>query len=180
MPILITTSRTRPRDSPSGPNTAIPASRAAYTLFTDAMTTKSRSLRVANDDRPGYRPRRTCLSVPGSNLTMIEKAKGLPADEVFLDLEDAVAPDAKAQARTQVAAALADPDAQPMTDEELDSLVPYKVYLRGRPKLANKKQLVSVRYSPEVLQWFRATGPGWQARMDEALKAHIARKPKLD
>ena len=40
---------------------------------------------------------------------MIEKAKGLPADEVFLDLEDAVAPDAKAEARTQVAAALAEP-----------------------------------------------------------------------
>jgi len=49
------------------------------------------------------------LSVPGSNLKMIEKAKGLLADEVFLDLEDAVAPDAKAQARTQVAAALAGP-----------------------------------------------------------------------
>ena len=58
-------------------------------------------------DRPAYRPRRTCLSVPGSNPRMIEKAKGLPADEVFLDLEDAVAPDAKATARTQVAAALA-------------------------------------------------------------------------
>jgi citrate lyase subunit beta/citryl-CoA lyase len=40
---------------------------------------------------------------------MIEKAKGLPADEVFLDLEDAVAPDAKEQARTAVAAALAEP-----------------------------------------------------------------------
>jgi citrate lyase subunit beta/citryl-CoA lyase len=40
---------------------------------------------------------------------MIDKAKGLPADEVFLDLEDAVAPDAKAQARTQVAAVLAEP-----------------------------------------------------------------------
>lgn len=58
-------------------------------------------------DRPAYRPRRTCLSVPGSNPRMIEKAKGLPADEIFLDLEDAVAPDAKATARTQVAAALA-------------------------------------------------------------------------
>ncbi|WP_142253877.1 CoA ester lyase [Mycobacterium sp. NS-7484] len=53
-----------------------------------------------------YRPRRTCLSVPGSSLKMIEKAKCLPADEVFLDLEDAVAPEAKASARTQVAAAL--------------------------------------------------------------------------
>jgi citrate lyase subunit beta/citryl-CoA lyase len=40
---------------------------------------------------------------------MIEKAKGLPADEVFLDLEDAVAPDAKAEARSAVAAALAEP-----------------------------------------------------------------------
>jgi citrate lyase subunit beta/citryl-CoA lyase len=40
---------------------------------------------------------------------MIDKAKGLPADEVFLDLEDAVAPDAKAAARTRVAAALAEP-----------------------------------------------------------------------
>jgi citrate lyase subunit beta/citryl-CoA lyase len=40
---------------------------------------------------------------------MIEKAKGLPADEVFLDLEDAVAPDAKAEARARVAAALAEP-----------------------------------------------------------------------
>ncbi|ANI41360.1 citrate (pro-3S)-lyase [Mycolicibacterium vaccae 95051] len=40
---------------------------------------------------------------------MIQKAKSLPADQVFLDLEDAVAPDAKAQAREQVAAALAEP-----------------------------------------------------------------------
>ncbi|PQM48621.1 (3S)-malyl-CoA thioesterase [Mycobacterium talmoniae] len=56
-----------------------------------------------------YRPRRTCLSVPGSSQKMIDKAKSLPADEVFLDLEDAVAPDAKPAARTRVAAALAAP-----------------------------------------------------------------------
>ncbi|MDN4521017.1 MULTISPECIES: HpcH/HpaI aldolase/citrate lyase family protein [Mycolicibacterium] len=56
-----------------------------------------------------YRPRRTCLSVPGSSAKMIQKAKTLPADEVFLDLEDAVAPGAKEQARGQVAAALAEP-----------------------------------------------------------------------
>lgn len=56
-----------------------------------------------------YRPRRTCLSVPGSSQKMIDKAKALPADEVFLDLEDAVAPEAKGPARTRVAAALAEP-----------------------------------------------------------------------
>jgi len=47
--------------------------------------------------------------VPGSNAKMIQKAKTLPADEVFLDLEDAVAPEAKTEARAQVAAALGEP-----------------------------------------------------------------------
>lgn len=58
---------------------------------------------------PAYRPRRSCLSVPGSSRKMIDKAKSLPADEVFLDLEDAVAANAKAAARAAVAAALAEP-----------------------------------------------------------------------
>ncbi|MFC9786221.1 HpcH/HpaI aldolase/citrate lyase family protein [Rhodococcus sp. NPDC127528] len=52
------------------------------------------------------RPRRSVLAVPGSSRKMIDKAKGLPADEVFLDLEDAVAPIAKAQARTEIVEAL--------------------------------------------------------------------------
>lgn len=56
-----------------------------------------------------FRPRRTCLSVPGSNDKMIAKAKALPADQVFLDLEDAVAADAKVAARARVSAALAEP-----------------------------------------------------------------------
>ena len=56
-----------------------------------------------------YRPRRTCLSGPGSSDKMIAKAKTLPADQVFLDLEDAVAADAKATARTRVAQALCEP-----------------------------------------------------------------------
>jgi uncharacterized protein (DUF4415 family) len=34
--------------------------------------------------------------------------------------------------------------------------------------------LVSIRYSPEVLEYFKAAGPGWQVRMDEALKEHVA------
>ncbi|MBF6411931.1 HpcH/HpaI aldolase/citrate lyase family protein [Nocardia cyriacigeorgica] len=54
------------------------------------------------------KPRRSVLAVPGSNPKMIEKAKGLPVDEVFLDLEDAVAPPAKAAARANIIAALND------------------------------------------------------------------------
>jgi citrate lyase subunit beta/citryl-CoA lyase len=53
-----------------------------------------------------YRSRRSCLAVPGSSLKMLEKARGLPADQVFLDLEDAVAPLAKPDARKNVIAAL--------------------------------------------------------------------------
>ncbi|RVW02782.1 HpcH/HpaI aldolase/citrate lyase family protein [Rhodococcus xishaensis] len=52
------------------------------------------------------RPRRSVLAVPGSSRKMIDKAKGLPADEIFLDLEDAVAPIAKAEARERVVDAL--------------------------------------------------------------------------
>ena len=48
------------------------------------------------------RPRRSVLYMPGSNARAIEKARELPVDGVILDLEDAVAPEAKEQARAQV------------------------------------------------------------------------------
>jgi citrate lyase subunit beta / citryl-CoA lyase len=60
-------------------------------------------------DRP-YRSRRSCLAVPGSSEKMLGKAQGLNADQVFLDLEDSVAPDVKADAREQVASALKEGD----------------------------------------------------------------------
>jgi citrate lyase subunit beta/citryl-CoA lyase len=53
------------------------------------------------------RPRRSVLYMPGSNARALEKARGLPADGLILDLEDAVAPDQKATARQQVVAAIA-------------------------------------------------------------------------
>src|SRR4051794_22183221 len=49
-----------------------------------------------------FRPRRSVLYMPGSNARAIEKARTLPVDAVILDLEDSVAPDAKAAARQQV------------------------------------------------------------------------------
>jgi len=51
------------------------------------------------------RPRRSVLYMPGSNARALEKAKTLPADALIFDLEDAVAPDAKAEARARVCAA---------------------------------------------------------------------------
>ncbi len=53
------------------------------------------------------RPRRSVLYMPGSNERALEKAKTIPADALILDLEDAVAPDAKIVAREKVCAAVA-------------------------------------------------------------------------
>jgi uncharacterized protein (DUF4415 family) len=76
-----------------------------------------------------------------------------------------------------VAAAKADPDAQPLTARQLKAMVPLRA-LRGRPKSPNPKQLVSVRYSPEVLEYFKATGEGWQTRMDGVLRQYVSRRSR--
>ena len=54
------------------------------------------------------RPRRSVLFMPGSNARAIEKARTLPCDGIVIDLEDAVAPDAKETARRQVVEAVKD------------------------------------------------------------------------
>ena len=53
-----------------------------------------------------FQPRRSVLYMPGANQRATKKAKDLDCDVVVFDLEDAVAPDAKAQAREQVATAV--------------------------------------------------------------------------
>ena len=58
-------------------------------------------------DDDSLRPRRSVLYMPGANERALEKAAGLPADALILDLEDAVAPDAKPQARDRVCEAAA-------------------------------------------------------------------------
>ena len=55
-----------------------------------------------------FRPRRSCLYVPGANARALQKAKSLPADAFILDLEDAVAPEAKADARDAIHDAVGD------------------------------------------------------------------------
>jgi uncharacterized protein (DUF4415 family) len=81
--------------------------------------------------------------------------------------------------REITAAANADPDALPLTPAQLEAMVPMGT-LRGRPRLATPKQLVSIRYSPEVLAYFRATGDGWQSRMDSVLRAYVARRSRMN
>jgi uncharacterized protein (DUF4415 family) len=76
-----------------------------------------------------------------------------------------------------VATAKTDPDALPLTTKQLKEMVPIQA-VRGRPKSANKKLLVSVRYSPEVVSYFKSTGDGWQSRMDSILLKYVAKQSR--
>jgi len=69
------------------------------------------------------------------------------------------------------AAALSDPDALPLTDEQWES-VRHTVRL-GRPKAAVTKQPVKLRLDPDVLAALREAGGGWQTRINEMLRASL-------
>lgn len=78
-------------------------------------------------------------------------------------------------------AALADPDALPLDDEFLARMQPastadaadIKRRVRGRPRVQNPKHLVSLRLDPEIVDRFRATGSGWQSRINEVLRQNL-------
>ncbi|MBK5912742.1 BrnA antitoxin family protein [Rhodocyclus purpureus] len=72
---------------------------------------------------------------------------------------------------------LIDDDNPEWTAEDLKRAVPFsqlpeslQTKLRGRPKAAVTKERITIRLSPEVVERFRASGNGWQTRMDAALK----------
>jgi citrate lyase subunit beta/citryl-CoA lyase len=118
------------------------------------------------------RPRRSVLYMPGSNARALEKARDLPADCVILDLEDAVAPDAKAQARGLINKALKSGfgDREVMVRingldtrwwvEDLDSIVGARPDAILVPKISNPNQLqdlaariVDMGTDPHIRVW---------------------------
>ncbi|MCE9549750.1 MAG: BrnA antitoxin family protein [Betaproteobacteria bacterium] len=64
------------------------------------------------------------------------------------------------------AAALTDPDNLPLTDAELKQFKRG----RGRPMGSGKKEQVTLRLDAEILEQFKATGNGWQTRINDALR----------
>jgi len=69
----------------------------------------------------------------------------------------------------------ADPDTYELTDEEFKRLRPM-----GRPKAEITKERITIRLSPEVVETFRATGKGWQSRMDKALREYLRNHSQSD
>lgn len=70
-------------------------------------------------------------------------------------------------------------DAPELTDEFFETATVYdgaRVVRRGRPKAASPKAQVTLRLDAEVLDGLRATGPGWQSRVNSALKQWLAGK----
>ena len=64
-------------------------------------------------------------------------------------------------------------DAPELSDaffEAADEYVGDKLVRRGRPKASQTKQALTVRYDVDVIEAFKATGPGWQTRMNAALR----------
>jgi uncharacterized protein (DUF4415 family) len=68
------------------------------------------------------------------------------------------------------AAAMSDPDALPLTDEEWAKVRPM-ARRRGRPLGSGSKVQVTLRIDAEVVTKFKADGSGWQTRMSDALKS---------
>ena len=67
---------------------------------------------------------------------------------------------------------------RPLSREEMQKGVEAYRKKRGRPISVARKEQVSVRYSPEVLSYFRSTGDGWQTRMDAALQLLVKKHPE--
>jgi uncharacterized protein (DUF4415 family) len=69
------------------------------------------------------------------------------------------------------AAANADPDAVPLTDAEWETVKP--LVRRGRPLGSGTKAQVTLRLDVDVLEKFKASGDGWQTRINDALKSWV-------
>lgn len=67
------------------------------------------------------------------------------------------------------AAAPSDPDAQPLTDKQLKGMRPM-----GRPRLVRPKATLRMLIDVDVLEAFKATGPGWQTRINAVLRGTVA------
>ena len=70
-----------------------------------------------------------------------------------------------------------DEDDRPLSDEEAQVVLANMRKQRGRPVGSGNKEQVAIRFDNEVLSAFRSAGPGWQTRMNDALKDWLRTHP---
>lgn len=67
----------------------------------------------------------------------------------------------------------ADPDAPEWTDDM------FRRAVRGKQKTPTKKQ-ITVRFDPDIIEWFQSQGTGYQSRMNDALRQHISKETRTN
>jgi len=112
----------------------------------------------------------------GARSSFVRDASGQILSKTPATLTDAE----EAEIQRQIAA---DPDDAEVTDEQATQRMTFGEAFpdlaesikrsRGRPAMDNPKQPISLRLSPDVIKAYKATGKGWQARMDEALRKSL-------
>ncbi len=104
------------------------------------------------------------VEAASTEATPEELAQARPFAEVFPELA----------AKMRQAASLAQEKAQPIPDDlrakYAEELAPRK---RGRPATGKAREQISIRLDPEVIEGFKASGPGWQGRMNDALRREL-------
>ena len=72
----------------------------------------------------------------------------------------------------------ADPDTRELTAGDFAQMRPFSEVKRGRPKSDVHKTPVTVRLDPEIVDYFRGTGDGWQTRLNEALAEYVQKQKR--
>ena len=106
---------------------------------------------------------------------MSDKSNAAEFRQRLLDSLELITEEEEAAIQAGIAA---DPDARELTEEDFARMRPHAEFMeefrrRGRPKQAAVKKPVTVRLDTDVLDAWRATGPGWQSRMNDALRKAV-------
>jgi citrate lyase subunit beta/citryl-CoA lyase len=137
------------------------------------------------------RPRRSVLYMPGANARALEKARTLAADSLIFDMEDAVAPEAKAQARQQIMAAVTQGGYgkreiivrvngldTPWGRDDLIAVAPLPIQGVLLPKISSSQQLITavewldLQGGSHLPVWIMAETPAGMLQIDEIAGSH--------
>ena len=161
--------------------------------FEDVQTLEWDEAYTWVDDRFDYSEVRVSVLVPRgpnlfSSLTLTARTEGasLPSERLMTGRKNAMRKTIKTRSgrilylntpeedAAITAAAMSDPDSIPLTDEEWEEVEKTgRVGRRGRPKSDTTKEHITLRVDADIVAAFRASGSGWQSRINDILRANM-------